>query len=162
MTLKCLLSTQSPTTSKNFSHPGDFHHNEEAEMLCVNGWEREKTLLPHWNLLSPAKMGQRLQYARGLFSKLMTIRVNKLPAFKIVLTPHWNVTTEEKSVLNICLIFQSFKYPTCFRVSHCPRTWIRGCCRPVSQTNFEIQVNKLAQVLAYITHCKFGLSCTGP
>jgi hypothetical protein len=39
MTLKCLLSTQSPTTSKNFSHPGDFHRSEEAEM-AVRDWLR--------------------------------------------------------------------------------------------------------------------------
>jgi len=37
MTLKCLLPTQSPTTSKNFSHPGDFHHSEGAEM-AVREW----------------------------------------------------------------------------------------------------------------------------
>jgi hypothetical protein len=57
MTLMYLLSVQSPITSKNFSQPGDFHHNEEADMAVMNGWEREKTLLPHWNLLPPAKMG---------------------------------------------------------------------------------------------------------
>jgi len=41
MTLKYLQSTQSPTTSKNFSHPGDFHHNEEAEM-AVREWLRTR------------------------------------------------------------------------------------------------------------------------
>jgi len=87
-------------------------------------------------------------YCRGLFSKLMTIRVNKLSAFKIVLTPNWNIATEEIFVLNICLIHHLFKYSTCFLVSHCPCTWIRVCCRPVCQTSFEIQVNKLAQFIA--------------
>ena len=41
MTLKFLLSTQSPTTSKNFSHHGDFHNNEEAEM-SVREWLRRR------------------------------------------------------------------------------------------------------------------------
>jgi len=41
MTLKCLQSTQYPTTSKNFSHPGYFHHNEETEM-AVCEWLRAR------------------------------------------------------------------------------------------------------------------------
>ena len=57
MTLQCLLSTQSPNTSKNFPHPGYFHHNEEAEM-AVREWlrAREDTSSP-LEFIAPCQNG---------------------------------------------------------------------------------------------------------